>query len=277
MIGFCEDTGKGRRSAAPFGLLMSLVIHLAFALVVMMAWKQARVMAPVEVTLVDTVRPASTAAPAKPIPAARPAPAPKPQVKKAPAEKSIAMPKPVPAARPLEVVKPEPAKAPAPAETAKPAPDMAGPPQEHAGEDVLPVHEPHIEAHGTMPAVKPVAVPANAASASAAASTGPAMQDIEAIERSYTDRLKELIERRIKYPVFARKARLEGTCMVTCRLMRTGEVLDIQIAKSTGHGLLDKAALKAVSDAGSFPPPPKALCNGELEVKVPVTFSLTGR
>jgi len=101
--------------------------------------------------------------------------------------------------------------------------------------------------------------------------------ELGTMKEDYARKLKEMIERYVDYPMFARRARIEGTCMLICRINAAGELLDVFVAKSTGADLLDKAALDAVRDAGRFPPVPYVEDGVELDVSVPVNFSLNGR
>lgn len=274
------DAGGGRRSAAPASLMVSLLLHLVFALVVMTAWKTGSPLRLTEVTLMDTAPPAVKAGQEQEVHTSVRTKTP---IKKTVREKSHTMPKNMPAARPVKAVKPVAVATPAPQGAVHEEAEKAAPVPESTGTVATSLREPHIETTA-LKAAKGVesvsSVPETAAVGTepiAAGPAGPVAPDIDSLRRTYTDRLKELIERYIHYPVFARRAGLEGTCMVTCKLMRTGDVLNIEVAKSTGHGLLDKAALKAVSDVGSFPPPPGSLCDNELDIEIPVTFSLTGR
>jgi len=157
--------------------------------------------------------------------------------------------------------------------------DVAVTPQ--AGEnkaDLLDIHpdiEGGTEERPAGPETVASAVPSPSPSPASCGGCGKA--GLESLKDEYARRLKELIERYVHYPVFARKARMEGTCMVVCRMKSTGEVLDVDVEKSTGHSVLDKAAISAVRAAGSLPPVPYMQGDEVLNVSVPVSFSLDGR
>jgi protein TonB len=75
------------------------------------------------------------------------------------------------------------------------------------------------------------------------------------------------------YPVRAVRLGQEGTAVVRARLSETGEVLEVALHASSGHRLLDRAALDAVGD-WAFQP---ARRDGRAVlglVEVPVHFEL---
>lgn len=79
-----------------------------------------------------------------------------------------------------------------------------------------------------------------------------------------------------RYPAQARARRLQGTCEILCTIGTDGRVKSLSVDTSSGHELLDDAALDAVR-RWRFKPALGA--NGkpaEDTVLVPVTFRLTG-
>ena len=69
------------------------------------------------------------------------------------------------------------------------------------------------------------------------------------------------------YPPEAIRQGLEGEAIVMLRISGSGDVLGAEIAKSSGHVILDEAALRAIRAAPRFPPGPR-------EMLFPVTFAL---
>ena len=69
------------------------------------------------------------------------------------------------------------------------------------------------------------------------------------------------------YPPEAIRRGLEGEAIVMLRLGGNGDVLAAQIAKSSGHVILDSAALRAIRATPRFSP-------GSREILLPVTFAL---
>ena len=69
------------------------------------------------------------------------------------------------------------------------------------------------------------------------------------------------------YPREAIERGLEGEAIVMLRLGDDGRLIDAEIARSSGHEILDHAALRAVRAALRFKP-------GSREILLPVTFAL---
>ena len=63
------------------------------------------------------------------------------------------------------------------------------------------------------------------------------------------------IERHKRYPSRASDRRLEGEAVVALTLDRRGQLRRVELIQSSGHGLLDEAALEAVQRANPFPRP----------------------
>jgi len=76
------------------------------------------------------------------------------------------------------------------------------------------------------------------------------------------------------YPALARRHGYEGLVVLSVRVSRDGRPLSVSVKQSSGHSVLDEAALAAVR-AWRFEP---ATLNGapvEAEVEVPIRFKLT--
>jgi protein TonB len=76
-----------------------------------------------------------------------------------------------------------------------------------------------------------------------------------------------------KYPRAARRLRREGTAVLLVEILASGRVGKVLIEKSSGHELLDNAALKAVR-RWRFEPATKAGVSVKATVKIPVEFDL---
>lgn len=75
---------------------------------------------------------------------------------------------------------------------------------------------------------------------------------------AYMDAWVRKIERvgKLHYPQLARRQGLSGDLVLSVELMPSGEVADIRIDRSSGHALLDQAALDIVSLAAPYAPLP---------------------
>lgn len=75
-----------------------------------------------------------------------------------------------------------------------------------------------------------------------------------------------------RYPMLARRLRLEGTVIVLLRIDATGALLEAS-ARDGAHEALREAAVDAVRQAAPFPRPPAP--ERTVSVEVPLVFSLT--
>ena len=119
------------------------------------------------------------------------------------------------------------------------------------------------------------AAPRTASPAAPAAASAPRPDTARARE-SYKDVLRGLIDRYKEYPAFARRARKEGVCVLRCVVERSGEIKSVSVLSSSGNGMLDGAAERAVKNVGKFPPVPGEIGGQEVLFEVAVAFRLTG-
>lgn len=94
------------------------------------------------------------------------------------------------------------------------------------------------------------------------------------IQARFEDQVRGAVQAAMRYPYAARMAHISGRTQVSFEY-RDGRVSNIKIAVSSGYGMLDSAALQAVS-AAAYPPPPKIMADKSLPFKVWVRFFLTG-
>ena len=80
------------------------------------------------------------------------------------------------------------------------------------------------------------------------------------------------LERRKRYPQEARSQRLEGVAMVRFSMDRRGRVLYVDLARSSGHAVLDQEAIGLLRRAQPLPAPPAEVAGDPLSLTVPVEF-----
>ena len=73
-----------------------------------------------------------------------------------------------------------------------------------------------------------------------------------------------------EYPYMAMKRRLEGTTTIVTTISSSGAITSVSIAASSGHGMLDDAAVAAAYAVGSYPNPTGAT----VSVTTNVSFSI---
>jgi protein TonB len=90
---------------------------------------------------------------------------------------------------------------------------------------------------------------------------------------SIVDRLRERLASSLVYPRSARKRGIEGTVVVRLELDRTGDSLELQVLRSSGSEILDRAALNLI---GRILPFDHGL-DHPLSVEVPIAYRLVNR
>ncbi|MRI59055.1 MAG: hypothetical protein C6H99_06080 [Epsilonproteobacteria bacterium] len=105
------------------------------------------------------------------------------------------------------------------------------------------------------------------------ATSGAAQRPVSYQQR-YTDRflgrIREAILRHLRYPRIARKTKKEGVVHVGFTLLPSRKLSDLRIVQSSGHKILDRAALKCVKRASKEFPAPKE----PVKLRIPIEFRL---
>jgi len=86
--------------------------------------------------------------------------------------------------------------------------------------------------------------------------------------------VRSRIEKNQQYPLWAHRNNLEGVVVVRFALTREGLVQQIGLDSSSGHRILDEAALQAVLRGVPYPPPPEGVPQQQLDGRIPVRFSI---
>lgn len=87
------------------------------------------------------------------------------------------------------------------------------------------------------------------------------------------DTLSRFLHGRIDYPLAASRAGMEGVTLLRVRLARDGRILAVRLSRTSGHDMLDQAALSSVQRLVTMPAPPAEIPWDEgQELPLPVTF-----
>lgn len=128
------------------------------------------------------------------------------------------------------------------------------------------------------PVVAPVAAtevqsapPAVAAVVAPPVAAAPSQEDLLA---NYRRRLTELLARQQEYPRVAAMRGWEGEVRVRVRVARKGSLLGVSLDHSSGYEILDKHAIAMLEGLGGLPALPEEFGSSELQVVVPVSYSL---
>ncbi|MBL3704652.1 TonB family protein [Sulfitobacter sp. BDSS02] len=89
------------------------------------------------------------------------------------------------------------------------------------------------------------------------------------LEATWGGQIRTRIERRKRSP---RGARGEGRVVLRITVARSGQVLKVAVARSSGNPLFDQAALQAVSRSGKMPSAPAGLTNASYGFMLPMDF-----
>ena len=105
----------------------------------------------------------------------------------------------------------------------------------------------------------------------AAAALVPTQSEVLA---NYRQRLTELFDRAHEYPRVAAMRGWEGEVRLRLKVARKGNLLGVQLDRSSGFDVLDQDALALLEGHGNLPPLPEALEGNEIQVIVPINYKL---
>jgi len=89
---------------------------------------------------------------------------------------------------------------------------------------------------------------------------------------NYKGKVVAKLRRAKRYPSKARRRSLAGTAHVAFTISRSGAVSAIRLTRSSGHALLDQAALDMVRRAAPMPEFPRDITVARMNLQVPVRF-----
>lgn len=94
---------------------------------------------------------------------------------------------------------------------------------------------------------------------------------------SYAGLIKEKISDHWKYPEKARENLLEGNLTAFFSLSSDGSMRDIDITRTSGHEILDREVIRAITAAAPFPPFPDTIKASKLNIKANFDYRLSSR
>lgn len=100
------------------------------------------------------------------------------------------------------------------------------------------------------------------------------LKDSGDFQATYLEMVRLKIERHKKYPETAEDKQIEGAVTVRFVITPQGDILDVEIIRSSTQKSLDEAALKAIRAAAPFPRPPQHLFKGEIPLELTIAFEL---
>lgn len=91
---------------------------------------------------------------------------------------------------------------------------------------------------------------------------------------NYRGKIVAKIRDKRRYPMGARRQRLQGKTYVSFVIDRSGSVTTVRLARSSGSSILDREALAIVSRASPFPPLPAGYTSATMALTVPILFHM---
>ena len=189
----------------------------------------------------------------------------------------------LPEMKPVEVPAPEQSVAPVEKQTVvqkRPpvaVPDALLPPPEPQ-QPVQTKPTPHAEALPTTPAVSTAQPSPNRQVSAAVRATGKrhsrALGGRAGNPKDYFSLLIAWLNRHKDYPPAVKKKKQQGTVVLAFSINRSGEVLTSRVQQSSGHLLLDQAALDMLARANPLPAMPDSMPRQRLRLAVPIEYLL---
>ena len=99
-------------------------------------------------------------------------------------------------------------------------------------------------------------------------------EEMNKIWGEYTNSIQLKIAKAKIYPAEARDKGQQGKAFVTFKLSQDGKVLGFSIENSSGHNILDHAAIQAIKDGAPYPHIPDKLNKKYASLKIPISFIL---
>mgnify|MGYP002630286954 CR=1 FL=1 len=99
-------------------------------------------------------------------------------------------------------------------------------------------------------------------------------KDFKEVWSRYTHSIQVKIAKTKSYPSLAREKNQQGRAFLSFKLSKNGRVLELSVENSSGHEILDQAAIKAIEEAAPFPNIPETLNKDYALLKIPISFVL---
>lgn len=99
--------------------------------------------------------------------------------------------------------------------------------------------------------------------------------DVAGLMAQYRQRVARVVSRSRQYPRAASRAHIEGRVVIALVVDGTGSIVKASIHQTSGHRILDQAALKAIQKLGRLPAPPAELFWTTRALHVPFVYRLS--
>jgi len=96
----------------------------------------------------------------------------------------------------------------------------------------------------------------------------------EAAPKALTALLLQQLSRHFRYPGLARRRGIQGQVVLQLTVQRDGAIDAVEILDSSGHGILDRDAVKTLKRIGRIPLAGRLLLSQSMELTLPVIYRL---
>ncbi len=96
----------------------------------------------------------------------------------------------------------------------------------------------------------------------------------EQLWQAYAKTLVRYFAKKRSYPPLARKLGQQGTVWIDVELLRSGQITNIELTRSSGSKVLDEAALALVKKADDIPPFPEGITAQKRKIRIPLEYTL---
>nr|WP_321268403.1 energy transducer TonB [uncultured Sulfurimonas sp.] len=93
------------------------------------------------------------------------------------------------------------------------------------------------------------------------------------MKTSFIAGLYSMLDERKTYPRMAKRRKLEGVSEISFTLEKDGSIKNVFLSKSSGHKILDKAALKILNSMEFYKAIPDAVSLASLNLNIPIKYS----
>jgi TonB family protein len=91
---------------------------------------------------------------------------------------------------------------------------------------------------------------------------------------AYKAKIRKKLERNKKYPPSARSRKITGIVKVSFVIIRDGSIHSPKLVESSGEQILDDEAITLLSRVSPLPPIPESITGENLQLTVPIQFSI---
>ncbi|MFC1503841.1 energy transducer TonB [Spirochaetota bacterium] len=95
-------------------------------------------------------------------------------------------------------------------------------------------------------------------------------------QAQYQEVIKSILFKEKRYPLWARKQKIEGESKIYFKILSSGDIENARIITSSGIGILDKETLATLKRVSPLPAFPEELVLDSLEMQVSFKYTLSG-